>query len=172
MSRRTAGAGPEYVAHRPMPRLDSTWAGALLLVIAWLAGYRLLANPDPLTVLDRTPDQPAMTWISEHVPADSVFLINTFEWQSGDFRPSDAGGWLPYLANRSVAMPASQTVGKELRHGDGGIRSVCDSARKAGVTHLYLGGRGGIIAPSLVSSSGTCFEEVYAVGNVRIYRLI
>jgi hypothetical protein len=146
-------------------------ARLLLLAVAWIAGFRLLSIPDATVVFERSADREAMSWVRENVPVDAIFMINTFEWMRNQFQPSDAGGWLPFVLDRMVALEASKAIGQTLKQGKGGVELICHTARAAGVTHLYLGRRGGIISPKVIESDASCFERIYEHAGVRIYRV-
>ena len=52
------------------------------------------------------PDRQAMTWIREHTPAQAKFLVEGFRIYGGrSVVGSDAGWWIPLLADRANTMP-------------------------------------------------------------------
>jgi hypothetical protein len=140
---------------------------ALLSAALGVAGARGLAaqvailNPD--TTLVRPADRPALEWIELNVPADAVFLINAWEWLNGTWAGSDAGGWIWPLTGRratlptadyAYASPAYQAQVNALQARLSQIKDAADPAalallREAGVTHVFIGARGGPFTPEM-----------------------
>jgi hypothetical protein len=53
------------------------------------------------------PDLEAFAWIKANTPADATFLISSeFSYQGRGLTGTDAGMWLPLLAERNVSVPA------------------------------------------------------------------
>ena len=124
------------------------------------AAYALWSQADVVnsrTVLLMASDMPAITWARDNLPEDSLVLINTEPWQSGLPMGSDAGWWLPYLSGRSVTYPnVLYTQGTREYRAD--IRALAEQVQgatdltsssliahleEAGVTHVFVGTRGG-----------------------------
>ncbi len=87
------------------------WLPALAACIAiaigvWGARERLGDVQIAQSALVTRPDLRAAGWIRENTPEKARFLVNTF-FAFGDTRVvgSDAGWWLPLLANRSTTLP-------------------------------------------------------------------
>ena len=132
-------------------------------------------------------DLPAMDWIQANTPASARFMVNTFHW---DFLPnyvigSDAGYWLPLLAGRAtVTAPmiylsersTSPEVFDRLSALDrlGGQLTSPEALallRREGITHVYIGQRGGPI--SVVELEGSpYFRLVYRHNEVYVFELV
>ena len=134
------------------------------------------------TVLLRESDLPAINWVREHLPADSLILINTRPWQEGIPMGADAGWWLPYLTGHRVTYPAVLYT-----HGEPGyrdpIRALAQAVEtaealddpallrmlaKAGVTHVFVGTRGGPLEPPRLAEPH--YVELFRYGPTRVYR--
>jgi hypothetical protein len=101
-------------------------------------------------------DMRAMDWIQEHVSDDARFLVNSFFAYGGNaVVGSDAGWWLPVLANRANTVPPL-TYGLEQEPTSGYRLRVRETTaqiqeegidcpetlmrlKEYGVTHVYIG---------------------------------
>jgi hypothetical protein len=161
------------------------WVVATVLLAATLLGGRALftvVEPDAAYV---TPDDlAAAAWMREHVPEDALFMVNTFRF---GFLPkfvvaADAGGWLPVLAQRAVVTaPMTYSVERTAAPGyverivalaDLGNDLTSDRAlamlRSNGVTHVFIGARGGPIDPTLLLASPH-FQLEYQQGSTYVF---
>jgi len=172
---------------RAGPLLRKVTTAALgFAVLAWaLVGARdMVTLINPSTVLATADDLRAMAWIRDHTSADARFLINTMPWQRGMFMGSDGGWWIPLLTDRQTTLPAVVYWGgapdyvrqiTELAQWASTTTSLDDAAawehlEQAGVTHVYIGARGGNIKPEMVYGKPG-YELVYQVGPVYIFAL-
>ncbi len=135
------------------------------------------------TVLLQATDVPAIDWAKEHLPEDSLTLVNTEPWQAGMPLGSDAGWWLPYLAGRTVTFPSVLvSQGNEeyriktmdlaeavMQSQDLTSPTFIAGLASAGVTHLFVGTRGGPLQPERLDDPH--YVELYRYGPTRIYRL-
>ncbi len=161
------------------------WAAGAAALAVW--GGAILINifdADDRYVFSE--DLPAMAWVRENVPPDSLFMVNTFTF---GFNPDfiigwDAGSWLPVLADRrAVTAPMTYSMERNiypdygqtisaLHHLDGNLASPAGLAllERAGVTHIFLGKRGGAIRPeNLIESEH--FSLVYNKGGVYVFEI-
>ncbi|NLD74030.1 MAG: hypothetical protein GX649_15110, partial [Chloroflexi bacterium] len=165
------------------------WRGVVLLtavVILGVLGTWTHADiVNPVTVLVAEEDLQAMDWIREHAPPEALFLVNSHGWQGEIRMGSDAGWWLPMLADRRATMPAVL-----YHHGTAAYREAvrdlslaveeADSpddpallARLAaeGVTHVYVGAKGGHLLPRDLDPSPH-YRVIYSDGPVRVYEFV
>ena len=133
------------------------------------------------TVLLRETDLPAIEWVGDNLPQDSLILINTRPWMSDMRMGSDAGWWLPYLTGHRVTFPALLYTHGEPSYRDpiaqlaqavDTTESLDDAAllrllAEAGVTHLFVGTRGGPLEPQ--NLTGPSYVELYRHGPTRVY---
>jgi hypothetical protein len=78
----------------------------LAWLCAWLFGTSHLADPDRWSYV-READMQALTWAARNTPPDSRFLISSqISYAGRAVTASDAGMWLPLIANRNVSVPA------------------------------------------------------------------
>jgi hypothetical protein len=164
---------------------------ARLALIAIFVGYALYSgwgmvsviNPD--TVLATSQDVAAMEWVRSSTPANAVFLINTRYWQLGMYVGTDGGYWIQPLTGRSTLLPTLPYVQGSPDY----VRRISDLARfvaetkdvnsaqflelleQQGVTHVYLGSRGGPLEPEMFLSSAN-YRAVYESGAVWIFEVV
>lgn len=132
-------------------------------------------------------DLPALRWVAENTPGDALFMVNTYTF---DFAPqfvigSDAGGWLPVLAKRrAVTAPMTFSIERNLYEnyparlqelallgGDLTTPAALAALRAAGVTHVFVGQRGGPIQVDKLLASPAYALEFHA-GADYVFRLL
>jgi len=179
---------------RAMDRISPSarWRGAVapLLLVASLAlagwgSWRMIDVLNRNTILVNEDDLQAIEWAARNTPPDTLFLINTRVWQ-GDLRVgSDGGWWLPLLAGRKTTLPcvlyhqgAPSYVAavRELAQSVEEANSLDDPAlierlRRAGVTHVFVGARGGRLMPKDLDASPH-YRLLYSSGPSRIYAFL
>lgn len=170
---------------RLAPRILSWAMLAVGVALAAWGSWRMIDTLNPITIIATAEDVQAMSWIREHTPADALFLINTRKWQ-GEMRVgTDGGYWLPLLAHRRTTLPCVfyyQGTPSYREEVNGLAQAVEEAAslddpaliarlREAGVTHVYVGAKGGRLMPNELDPSPH-FRMVYAYGPVRVYEFV
>jgi len=155
----------------------------IALVALWGAGG-MLAIVNPSTVLATQDDVAAMDWIRRHVPSDARFLINVRHWQGGTYVGTDGGYWIPLLTGRDTILPPAIYIYGSAEYVKGindlaeavvAIESFDEESTRqlledSGVTHVYIGARGGSITPQMLMGS-PYYWPVYSNGAVWIFQL-
>jgi hypothetical protein len=162
-------------------------AGLLVVggvVTAFLAGRALLPILNPVTMLFREGDRPAIAWVAENIPADASILINPFSWGYGIFAGNDGGYWIVPLAQRRT-LPPPILYGYDQNRARRSARldfenQVLDLSSDPASLHallleqridyVYLGVRGGALSPSLLSHDPG-FQTLYARGGAWVFRV-
>jgi len=177
----------EQVSDRVPLGWKSVWgcalASVLVLVSVWGA-WNSVNVVNPVTVLVKDADMIAYDWIKAEIPEDALFLVNTRPWQLGMYMGTDGGWWIPLLTGRETTMPpVLYTMGSPdyvehvNRIADLTQRVALDDAcmldllRQAGVTHVYVGAKGGPITPSSLLFSPH-YRRVYSSGEVWIFEFM
>jgi hypothetical protein len=131
-------------------------------------------------------DLKAAEWIKHHVPGNALFMVNTyrFDFSENFIIGIDAGAWLPLLAERRVVtypmttaverfrMPHALADLVELHNLANDLASEKGASilREHGVTHVYVGKKGGPINPqSLLTSK--FYTLIYSEDGVYIFAL-
>ncbi|MCZ7569578.1 MAG: hypothetical protein M5U01_13500 [Ardenticatenaceae bacterium] len=134
------------------------------IVIVSLAGASARVNTiNPVYSFIEPADEAAFAWIRANTPPDALFLVNGFlAVGESQVAGSDAGWWLPVTTGRRVTVPPSVYLSERGEAPDYAERTLAlghqvytgsdltDAAtiaalRAAGVTHLYLGARNGLV---------------------------
>jgi hypothetical protein len=182
------GLARQVISERGRP---STWqrgaapvlAAAMTLAIGWGA-WGMVDVVNPTTVLADARDMDAMAWIRGETPDSASFLVNARNWIPGIYVGTDAGWWIPYLTGRQATQPPILYYQGPPSHRDT-VASVAEQmaqweqadeafdrwVRELGVTHVYVGSRGGPLTPRLLDDS-SALETIYTSGPVRIYRVL
>jgi len=159
-----------------------------LLFILLLGGLAAnLTSPIVNDGLLHPVDLPAMEFIRQETSTDAYFYVNMFHFPFSDtlIVGSDAGAWIPLLAQRRVSLPVLNYYIERLNDPtwvdrlcqldqlNGDITSEAGLAllRAEGITHVYIGDRGGVIQPASLLSSPD-FKLIYQDQTVYIFELI
>ncbi len=171
--------------------------GIAIIGVAMYATYNLRSGVKPTTYAMVTkPDIRAMSWIQEHTPTDSLFLVEGFRIYNGDSAVgSDAGWWIPLLANRQNSMPPQYAMLNEISTPPDYTQRVVDLVAQLektsptspeslkvlcewGFTHVYIGqgqGEVGIGVNQLFSPDelvpSPFFNLIYHHDRVHIFEL-
>jgi len=154
----------------------------LALVLALWGGWETLDIINPITVLATLEDLRAMDWIRANTPPDALFLINTRGWQYNMQMGTDGGWWIPLLTGRRTTLPpvlytlAGSSYSEEVNHIAEMVAKaasldeppVRELLERIGVTHVYIGARGGHLTPQMLLKSDD-FRPVYCSGEVWIF---
>lgn len=158
---------------------------ALLAVGAALYGARtILPILNPVTVLYRQADERAMAWIQENTSSNARFLINPMTWYPQTYAGHDGGYWIAPLANRrTVPPPALYGLGSRtdivatnricsevIRNGDE-PEALWPRLREEGITHIYIGARGGVLSPKALAESAH-YRAVYSQDSTWVFEVL
>ncbi len=159
-----------------------------LLLAGVLYGTSRIVNATEIGAAYVQPeDLAAAAWVNENVPEDARFMTNMFWF---DFLPdfviaSDAGGWLPVLAERAAFVPPmiyplERTAEPEynkrlvaLAHIATDMTSdlALELLHREGITHIFIGQRGGSIDPAQLLASHAYVLE-YHEANTYVFRVL
>jgi hypothetical protein len=124
---------------------------------------------NPATVLATRNDREALAWTAANVAPGAVFLVNGWNWQGELWASSDSGAWLTPLTGQATTLPPLDysfgppewRQGVEAFNREVGAMDTADQApdlellARRGVTHVFIGARGGPLRPEVfVSSAG------------------
>lgn len=180
-----AAAGLARLFPTPFWGAARSWMLAVLTFgLLGIGAWRRVDAVNPVTVLTTAEDVQAMQWAADNLPADALVLINTGKWQGELRMGTDGGWWLPILAHRQVTLPCALYAQGSPRYREQinalarkveEAPSVDDPAllealQKAGVTHVFVGARGGKLMPQQLDASPH-YRPLYILGPVRIYAL-
>ncbi len=169
------------------------FSAVIVFGLAGALSQRNISHPDSYAFVTR-PDSLAMSWINAQTPENSRFLIEGIHenWVTNVIG-TDAGWWIPLLANRENTIPPQYALANETPVDQGyslgvvnlqatleekgvtsqdGIKLLCDY----GITHVYIGQKQGAVGnpskplftPAELATNGV-FRLVYHIDRVYIY---
>ena len=158
---------------------------AAVVALAGVGSWRMVDIVNPVTVLATEEDMDGLAWAREHTPPDALFMVNTGVWQAPMRYGTDAGWWLNVVADRRTTLPSLLYLmgGMEYFEGLNALAIAVEEAesaddpallerlRAAGVTHVYVGARGGRLLPRDLDPSPH-YRALYTHGPVRIYEVM
>ncbi len=142
-------------------------AGGALLVALLLFGVRQQINIlNEATRLTWPQDQAGIAWVRENVPPEAKIAVNSWLWLPNAWASSDGGGWLLPLTQRATTTPpvdytfeaelvwAVIAFNEEAQAIEGWHTAVAtDFLREQGVTHVFVGQKGGFLDPAELSQN-------------------
>ncbi len=181
----------------PMSARAGVWRwmlAAIIVLVALWGAWKMLSIVNPDTVLATRDDVAAMDWIRSHVPPDAKFLINVRHWQGGTYVGTDGGYWIPLLTGRDTILPPAIYIYGSAEYVAGindlaeevAAMGAFDEAAEdfprtrqllydSGVTHVYIGARGGEMAAGILGSSqvarSSFYRPIYSNGAVWVFEI-
>lgn len=158
----------------------------LISITAALLGARFITPIlNPVTMLFRQADLPAMSWIQDHIPENETIAINAFSWGYGIYAGSDGGYWISPLTKRKTMPPsilyALSGSGERITYTTETSRKILEISndpqalhtylKSQGINYIYLGARGGMFSPNQFNKNPQ-YELVYSNQGVYIYYLL
>jgi hypothetical protein len=140
-------------------------AVVLFLAAAALFGVRQqIAILNPSTIFAFAGDQAGIAWLDENLPDDALIAVNSWLWLGNTWSASDGGIWITPLTGRQTMTPPADYIYErefalQIRAFNEAAWAVenwerVDAAvwlREQGVTHIYVGAKGGYFDPAALS---------------------
>lgn len=158
-----------------IPFRYSTLFGILMIIIigftAYIGAKHLIPILNPVTILTRQADLPAIQWITDHIPQNETIALNPFSWGYGLYAGNDGGYWIePLSGSFSLPPPVLYGLGPGYKQISQQTQQVISASSNPSALHDYLlsqeiryifiGARGGVLPPEKLISSGL-FEILY-----------
>jgi hypothetical protein len=154
----------------------------IIIGLAALIGARQLVTIiNPITILSRSEDLPAIEWIGENVPEGETIVINPFAWGYGIYAGSDGGYWISPLSGMATIPPPVlyglgddiNTINEQsqniLKLGANPL-ALSEYLRTNQLHYIFIGAKGGVISPEDLSSNDL-FTILYHQNGVWIFGL-
>ncbi len=195
-NRSRTGEAPA-ITRTPLRATWQLWLSAALIVFlsGWGVRERLRDVDSSLGSLVTRPDIHAAQWIKENIPEGARFHVNQFfAFSESVTVGSDAGWWLPLIADRATDLPPinygfEQTSRADYREWTNALPKLIEEKgidhpevlaafRERGITHIYIGQRQGrvnysgpeILEPERLLDS-LAFTPVYHEDRVWIFAI-
>jgi hypothetical protein len=139
-------------------------AGVALGLLA-LFGWRQQVNIlNQQTILALQQDIAPLVWAGEQLPNDALVAVNAWQWLGATWAGSDGGAWLVPLTGRQATTPPVDHIYNPDLFAQ--VRAFNEAASaeddwsdptaaawllEKGVTHIFVGARGGIFDPARLS---------------------
>ncbi|HVB97290.1 MAG TPA: DUF6541 family protein [Chloroflexota bacterium] len=191
-SRRSHLTHPLAPDSGPWLRLRPEASRLHAVVLGIVVGLAAVGSTHQLSILDRNQalvldaDRPAFRWIQANTPKGARFLVNSFLGMGGTVAVgSDAGWWLPILANRPTTLPPVNYTDERMPPAQRelvrrlaafppdqwGTAAGLHLLRQAGVGYVFLGAAGGRLSPADFDGQ-TAFQVMFVSGPTRVYRVV
>lgn len=142
-------------------------ASGIVLMLLLLFGVRQqISIVNEETRLAWPQDQAGIAWVGENIPPEAKIAVNSWLWLPTTWASSDGGGWLLPLTQRATTTPpvdyafagdwvrAVMAFNEEAREIEGWHTAVAtDFLRQQGITHIYVGQKGGFLDPAELSAN-------------------
>ena len=143
---------------------------ALLLLFGWRQQVNILNRQ---TILALPEDVAALAWVEANLPAEARVAVNAWQWLGQTWAAGDGGAWLVPLTGREATTPPIDHIyNRELfaavrafNEPAQAVEDWSDPAAAAwlaeqGVTHVFVGQRGGFFDPAELSRN-PALERLY-----------
>jgi len=166
-------------------RLLAGMGGAAILVWSGLFGLReMAAVVNPETVLARPDDMVMLEW-ADDLPADALVAVNAWIWLGeNNWAGPDGGYWLYPLTGRQTTMPPiGYGYNREYQHTVNAFNAKLAAVEdwnapqtwallaERGVTHIFIGERGGFFKPEKLIAS-PYFQLEQSNGAAWLFELV
>jgi hypothetical protein len=171
---------------RPRPLAGgagSALLGALLAAMLLGGARQQIQILNPATQLAHPADLAGLHWVNENLPADALIAVNAWHWLGGAWAGSDGGGWLlPVTGRQTTTPPADYVYSADLvrqvaafNQAAQAVPDWSDPAAAAwlaseGVTHIFVGARGGFFDPAALGRNAGV-ELEFSENGVFVFRV-
>lgn len=162
------GAGQiwRWLRHRPMPvqTLGVLVAGVALAAALLLGIHQQMTILNPVTILAWPQDMEGLAWLEENLDRSAKVAVSSWVWLGRTWAGSDGGAWIvPLTGIASTTPPADYIYSRSLAQEVQAFNteastnqvwsdpSAAEWLRQQGVTHVYVGAKGGYFDPGLLA---------------------
>jgi len=175
----------DFIVSREFSQIIKNIIAPVLLGALGISGIiATLAYPTTLDSYLKASDLKAFAFINEDIPMDAKFMINIYRFNFSDTSMvgSDGGYWIPLFTGRETVVPPMVFTNERVSdpifvenlrmlgklNGDLTSPESLEMLSNEGITHVYIGERGGPINPADLLSS-PYFKLIYENNSVYIF---
>ncbi|MFN2189736.1 MAG: hypothetical protein ACK2T3_13310, partial [Candidatus Promineifilaceae bacterium] len=138
---------------------------------------------NPQTILAWKRDESGLRWVEENLPPEAVVAVNSWQWQGSTWAGNDGGAWLiPMTGIKTTTPPVDYIYDEDLSDKvasfnayaseveDWSDPAQADWLTEQGVSHIYVGARGGFFDPSELANNPE-ISEIYRENGVFVFNL-
>jgi hypothetical protein len=157
--------------------------GAALGVLTLFGARLQIGILNPQTILAEPEDATALAWVDANLPPGATVAVNSWQWLGSTWAAGDGGAWLVPLTGRTATTPPidhiySPTLFAEVRAfneqatavADWSDLAAADWLREQGVSHVYVGRRGGFFDPAALLRNPR-LRVVYQTAGTFVFEL-
>lgn len=157
--------------------------GGGLLCASLFGIWQQITILNPQTILVYPADLEGLMWVNTHLPADAYIAVNSWRWLGNTWAGNDGGSWLVPLTGRATTTPPADYIYdsalrqkvntfNEIAAGvaDWADPSQVDWLVDQGVTHIFVGARGGFFDPATLVKNPR-LDIVYSHDGVFVFKI-
>lgn len=146
--------------------LKNSLLAALLTLLTLFGSQQQLTILNDQTILAHPADKEAIYWLADHLPPQSYIAVNSWKWLGETWTGSDGGAWItPLTGYRTTTPPVDYIYNRELfaqvrtfneaasQIQDWSAPQAAHWLQQQGVTHLFVGVRGGFFDPATLAGN-------------------
>ncbi len=155
-----------------------------VLTAVFLFGVRQqISILNPQTLLAQRADVAGLEWAARNVPETAVIAVSSWKWLGETWAASDGGAWIVPLTGRAATTPPIDHIYNSdlfqfVRHFNETATAVADWSdpiqadwlRAQGVTHIFIGARGGFFDPAVLARNPQ-MEMAYGRDGVFVFKI-
>ncbi len=169
---------------------ESLQFSGILLLVLLVTAVTLFGIQQQITILNeqtllaQPADAEALAWLDDNLPEEAMVAVNSWLWLGNTWSGSDGGAWIvPLTGRQSSTPPADYIYKRELADfvrsfneematiSDWSAPQTADWLREQGMTHIFIGARGGQMDPAaLLQNPGVTM--IYGRNGTFIFELI
>ncbi|MGH2537873.1 MAG: hypothetical protein ACRDHL_10800, partial [Candidatus Promineifilaceae bacterium] len=155
--------------------------GAAVMAGLLFGGRQQLTIINASTVLATAADRAGLAWLAENTPPDARIAVNSWRWLGNTWAAADGGAWIvPLTGRRATTPPADYVYDRALYAQVNAFNAAAAAVEdwsapaagrwlaEQGVTHLYVGPKGGFFDPAALARNPT-LRQVYGRDGVFIF---
>lgn len=159
-------------------------AGAIALLLLLFGARQQIDIINPATILARDEDQDGLSWTEANLPPDALVAVNSWRWLGNTWAGSDGGAWLLPLTGLTSTTPPvdyvyNSEIATQVRAFNEGAAEIADWSemsaaqwlRDQGVTHIFVGARGGEFDPAELARN-PALSTLYAHDGIFVFSVL
>ncbi len=159
----------------------AVFAGVGLGALALFGFRQQVGIVNEQTILAEEADLDGLAWIDANLPEDALIGVNSWRWHGSTWAAGDGGAWIVPLTGRQTSTPPIDHIyNPELFAQVRDFNEVASTRedwsspeaaawlREQGVSHLYVGARGGYLDPAALSRNPE-LTRLYAAGGASVF---
>jgi hypothetical protein len=158
-------------------------SGVAVGLLALYGGRQQVEIINNSTLLAHYNDLPALEWAAANLPSDALIAVNSWQWLGDTWAGGDGGAWLTPLTRLQTTTPPVDYVYdpdllqfvSDFNEGakaiaDWSTPEAADWLRAQGVTHIFIGAKGGFFDAAVLSTNPQ-LQLLYHQNGIFIFSL-